>query len=225
MALQIGDDYTAIDRWMAEADDAGAGSRSALDESFIATISHSLVQLVRQGIDGLGGVFDAYLEEQFDGRAVAKASNGVEGAALETARIRAKRHVPRGVVGILGGVGPTELDRFYGIEHLFTYKENAVAFRPEHPLMAVGREGVDRGGLDIDGKNAHPLNGVHEKEAIVAAAKAPNFGEIDAVAAQVVDEADAEETRARDGFRYFVQGVVMESQVTSTRRDARRSQG
>ena len=209
LALQIGDDHAAIDRRMAEADNARARNGSALDQSLVPAVPDSFVKAVGEGIDGGCGIFDAYFKKQFDGRAMAEAANGVERAALESARIRAKRHVARGVIGILGSVGPTELDRFDGIEHLLADKENAVAFRPEHPLMAVGRESVDRGGLDVDGKNAHPLNRVHKKEAIVAAAKErPISVRLDAVAAQVVDEADAEEARARDGFRYFVQRVV-----------------
>src|SRR5277367_4603966 len=107
-----------------------------------------------------------------------------------------------------GRVRPPELHRFNGIEQLLTNVKDAISFWPQHPLVAVGRQGVDVRGSHIDGKNAHSLNRIHKEEAAVPLAELPESGQIDPVAAQVVHVADGEEPCAWNSLGDLLDGIV-----------------
>ncbi len=74
--------------------------------------------------------------------------------------------------------------------------------------MTVGGERVDVSGFDIDREDTHALNGVNEIKTGVLMAELANGFEIDAKAAEVVDEADGEEACARNGGGDCFEGIV-----------------
>src|SRR5579863_9324688 len=97
-------------------------------------------------------------------------------------------------------VRPADL---YGLDFILArlpHVENSAAFGTEHPLMAVGGQSVDLRGFYVDGKRSHALDRVEEVEAAAARADFADLHQVDAVAAQILHEANGQQACARGGF-------------------------
>jgi len=206
--FEVADEHFAFDSGMAKTNYAGTGGGRAFEHDFVALGTQAFVELSGALHNGGLDVFDACFEKEFERSALAEAADGVEGAAFIAAGVGAEGHIAGTVIGKVGGIGPAEFDGFDGVEAAVTDVKDAIAFRAEHPFVAVGGERVDVGGFDVDGEDAHALNGVDEEEAAVLVAELANGIEIDTVAAEIVDEADGEQACAGYGGGDGFEGVV-----------------
>ena len=78
---------------------------------------------------------------------------------------------------------------------LLPHKQQSGPFRPQQPLVAVGRQKIDAIGLHIERKNAQPLNRIEKEQAAAAAAKLGDLPDIDSPARGIADPAHADDPR------------------------------
>lgn len=207
LVAELGVGKAGVGAGFADADDAGGGGGGAVAEDFVAAFAGAVGEAVSDGEDGGGDLIDAGFEEEFEGSAETEGADDVEGAGFVASGVGAEGHVAGGVIGPGGDVGPAELDGFDLVLPVAGDEEDAGAFGAEEPFVAVGGEGVDVHGADVEGEGAEALDGVDEEEDAEAAADFADGGEVGAVAAEVLDEADGEEAGAAGGLFDLFEGI------------------
>lgn len=191
----------------AQADDAGTGFGGTGGHEFVAFGGGPGGDFVGTGEDRCADAGDADLVEELEGGAKAVTADGVEGAGFVAAGVGAESHIAFAVIGMTGDVGPAELDGFDFVLAILLDVEDAAAFGAGEPFVAVGGEGVDLHGADVEGEDSEALDGIDEEEDAVAGADGAEGGEGGAVAGEELDEADGEEAGAASGGFDFFEGV------------------
>src|SRR5260370_17559605 len=89
--------------------------------------------------------------------------------------VRRRGHGGGGVVDVSSVVGPTEFGGFDVVLECLIYVEDSAALGAQHPLVAVGGQGVDVASSDIERKCAKSLDSIYERNAVVTPANLTNF--------------------------------------------------
>src|SRR5579864_7169513 len=147
---QAGADRGAVDSLLAETYDACVG----LAQHFIALLADAVNDLTGQAAHLGRNLIDADSQQKIDGRAQSVAADGIERPAFVASGIRPQRHVAARVIVIAGDVGPAKLHRFHLLLQAPGDVEDAATLRPYKPLVTIGSQRVDVGGLDIYWKRA-----------------------------------------------------------------------
>ena len=91
---------------------------------------------------------------------------------------------------------PAHAQRAKQIEVLAAEIEDSGPFRPQQPLVAVGRQEVDRRAADVQRKNAQPLDGIQEQQGPPAVDHFRQPVQVLPPTAGVGDPTDADDPRA-----------------------------
>ena len=101
------------------------------------------------------------------------------------------------VIAALHDAVPADADGPQQVEMLAPQVEHTGALRPQQPLVAVGRQEVDRRFLHVQRKDAQALNGVEAQQGPAVACQRDQLVQIRAPSAGISDPTDRQDPRAR----------------------------
>src|SRR5262249_11022521 len=122
-----------------------------------------LAQVVRQFEDTVGDVGDANLEQEFQAGAEGSDPGHVRRPALPAAGVRLEGQLDSPEVPGVAYAVPADSYRMQPIDQLPPDVEDGGTFRAEQPLVAVGRQEIDRGLPDVQGEYTQALDGIDEE--------------------------------------------------------------
>src|SRR6185312_13465172 len=193
---------------MPEAHDTRAGFRGAFRKNFVAPCANAVLDAFRQVLYRSCDSVNSGFKQKLDRRSLPEAPDSVQSAALIPACIGPRSHVARRIIGVTGGICPTEFDGLDLIESILADIQYAVSLGTQHPFMPIGRECVDMGPLNINRERSHALNGIDKKETIAFTAEPTKSVEVHSVAAQIIDIADRQQPGAANRLGNPIKWII-----------------